>query len=65
MTSKSLFFKLMKEDIEEFGLPDLDLYNDLCAYVVKTSSAEDFKNIFDVFYVLCFLLICLYLCFKF
>ena len=41
-------YKLMKEDIEEFGLPDLDLYNDLCAYVVKTSSAEDFKNIFDV-----------------
>ena len=41
-------YKLMKEDMDVFGLPDLELYNDLCSYVVKTSSANDFKNVYDV-----------------
>lgn len=41
-------YKLMKEDMDVFGLPDLELYNELCSYVVKTSSANDFKNVYDV-----------------
>ncbi len=41
-------YELMKEEIDEYGLPDLDLYNDLCAYVVKTSSSSDIKNVYDV-----------------
>lgn len=41
-------YKLLKENTDKFGLPDMSLYNDLCAYVVKTSSAEEIKNIFDV-----------------
>lgn len=41
-------YKLMKEDMDVYGLPDLELYNDLCSYVVKTSSANDFKNVYDV-----------------
>lgn len=41
-------YKLLKENIDVYGLPDLDLYNDLSAYVVKTSSPSDFKNIYDV-----------------
>ena len=44
----SFTYNLMKEDIKEFGLPDTDLYNDLCAYVVKTSSEDEIKNIYDV-----------------
>lgn len=41
-------YSLMKKEIDEYGLPDLDLYNDLCAYVTKTSSAKEIKNIYDV-----------------
>lgn len=41
-------YELMKKEIDEYGLPDLDLYNDLCAYVVKTSSSNDIKNVYDV-----------------
>lgn len=40
--------KLLKENIDVYGLPDLDLYNDLCSYIVKTSSPNDFKNVYDV-----------------
>ena len=41
-------YKLLKEDMDIYGLPDLDLYNDLCSYVVKTSSPDEFKNVYDV-----------------
>lgn len=41
-------YNLMKGDIKTYGLPDLNLYNDLCSYVVKTSSENDIKNIYDV-----------------
>jgi len=44
----SFTFELMKDELKEFGLPDLDLYNDLCSYVVKTSSENEIKNIYDV-----------------
>lgn len=44
----SFTYDLLKADIKEYGLPDLDLYNDLCAYVVKTSSASEIKNVYDV-----------------
>ena len=44
----SFTYKLLKDDIDEFGLPDLNLYNDLCSYVVKTSLASDYKNVYDV-----------------
>lgn len=44
----SFSYKLLKENVDEYGLPNLDLYNDLCSYVVKTSSAEDILNIYDV-----------------
>ena len=44
----SFTYNLMKEDVDKFGLPDADLYNDLCAYVVKTSSAEEIRNVYDV-----------------
>lgn len=41
-------YTLLKENIKEFGLPDQDIFNTLCSYVVKTSSAEDIKNVYDV-----------------
>jgi predicted nucleotidyltransferase len=41
-------YNLLKEDIEKFGLPDQNLFNDLCSYVVKTSTEEEYKNIYDV-----------------
>lgn len=44
----SFTYKLLKDDMDEFGLPDLNLYNDLCSYVVKTSLASDYKNVYDV-----------------
>lgn len=44
----SFTYNLLKEDIDEYGLPDTNLYNDLCSYVIKTSSASEIKNIYDV-----------------
>ena len=41
-------YDLLKDNTDQYGLPNLDLYNDLCSYVVKTSSADDIKNIYDV-----------------
>ena len=41
-------YDLLKDNTDKYGLPNLDLYNDLCSYVVKTSSADDIKNIYDV-----------------
>lgn len=41
-------YKLLKEEKDIYGLPNLNLYNDLCSYVVKTTSAQEYKNIFDV-----------------
>ncbi|MBE5757743.1 MAG: nucleotidyltransferase family protein [Clostridiales bacterium] len=44
----SFTYDLLKEDMDKYGLPDLDLYNDLCSYVVKTSTVSEMKNIYDV-----------------
>lgn len=44
----SFTYRLLKDDMDEYGLPDLNLYNDLCSYVVKTSLASDYKNVYDV-----------------
>lgn len=41
-------YSLLKEDINKFGLPDLELYNNICSYVLKTSSADEIKQIYDV-----------------
>ncbi|MBQ7352354.1 MAG: nucleotidyltransferase family protein [Clostridia bacterium] len=41
-------YKLLKEDFDKFGLPDQEMFNNLCSYVVKTSSAEEIKNVYDV-----------------
>lgn len=41
-------YKLLKEEIKTFGLPDVELFNNLCLFKLKTSSPEDIKKIFDV-----------------
>ena len=41
-------YKLLDENIKEFGLPNQELFNQLCAYVVKTATADEIKNIYDV-----------------
>jgi len=41
-------YQLLKENIKEFGLPNQELFNQLCSYVVKTSTAEEIKNVYDV-----------------
>ncbi len=41
-------YSLLKSDIDEFGLPDMKLYSDLCSFVLKTSTADEIKNIYDV-----------------
>lgn len=41
-------YNLLKSDIDEFGLPDMKLYSDLCSFVLKTSTASEIKNIYDV-----------------
>lgn len=39
---------LLDEEIKTYGLPDMELFNDLCLYVLKTKSAEEIKKIYDV-----------------
>lgn len=41
-------YDLLREEVKEFGLPDMNLYGDLCSFTLKTSTAEDIKNIYDV-----------------
>ena len=41
-------YDILKEEVNKFGLPDQELFGDLSAYVLKTSTAEDIKNIYDV-----------------
>jgi predicted nucleotidyltransferase len=41
-------YRLLKENISEFGLPNQDLFNQLCSYSVKTATADEIKNIYDV-----------------
>lgn len=41
-------YTLLKEDVSKYGLPDLELYNNICSYVLKTSSEEEIKQIYDV-----------------
>lgn len=40
--------ELIKNEIKINGLPDLNLFNNLCLYALKTKSAADIKNIYDV-----------------
>ncbi len=44
----SFTYDLMKQDVEKYGLPDINLYNDLCSFVLKTSTPEEIRNIYDV-----------------
>lgn len=41
-------YALLKEEFDNYGLPDQQLFNDICSYVIKTSSEEEIKNIYDV-----------------
>ena len=41
-------YSLLKEEVNTFGLPDIDLFNNLCMYAIKTSTTEDIKKIFDI-----------------
>lgn len=41
-------YNLLKESVDDFGLPDHELFNDLCMFVLKTANAEKIKNIYDV-----------------
>ena len=41
-------YNLLKADLNDFGLPSLDLFNDICMFSLKTSSKEKIKNIYDV-----------------
>lgn len=44
----SFSYSLLKEEIDTFGLPDTNLFNDLCLCSLKMSSKEDIKKVFDV-----------------
>ncbi len=44
----SFSYKLLKEEIKTFGLPDLNLFNNLCMYALKTSTTDEIKKIFDI-----------------
>ncbi len=41
-------YKLLKNEIKNYGLPNQELFSDLCMYVLKTSTAEDIAKVYDV-----------------
>ena len=41
-------YKILKEEIKTYGLPNTELFNDLCMYVLKTSTVEDYQKVFDI-----------------
>ncbi len=41
-------YSLLKEEMKTFGLPDINLFNDLCMYKLKMSTAKEIKEVFDV-----------------
>ncbi len=41
-------YSLLKEEVKTFGLPDTQVFNDLCLYALKMASKEDIKKVFDV-----------------
>ncbi len=41
-------YKRLHKEIKEYGMPDNDLFSDLCMYKLKTANAEELKNLYDV-----------------
>ncbi len=41
-------YDCIKEEMNVFGLPDLEIFNNLCMFSLKTSTTKDLKQIFDV-----------------
>lgn len=41
-------YSLLKEEVKTFGLPDINLFNDLCMYKLKMSTPEEIRKVFDV-----------------
>ena len=41
-------YSLLKEELKTFGMPDMNLFNDLCMYKLKMSTPEEIKKVFDV-----------------
>lgn len=41
-------YQLLKEEYKTFGLPNQNLFNQLCMYALKTTSAETLRKVFDV-----------------
>lgn len=41
-------YKRLHDEIKRFGLPDNELFSDLCMYKMKTCSADDIRELYDV-----------------
>lgn len=41
-------YALLKDHLKDFGLPSLELFNDICMFKLKTTSKDVIKNIYDV-----------------
>ena len=41
-------YNLLRDHLKDFGLPSSELFNDICMFLLKTSSKEKIKNIYDV-----------------
>ncbi len=44
----STSYKLLKDEMKNSGLPDLQLYSDIAMYMIKTTPKEDLANVYDV-----------------
>lgn len=41
-------YNYLKQEIKHFGLPSIDVFDNICLYVLKTKPAKEIKKIFDV-----------------
>ena len=41
-------YTLLKEHLKDFGLPSVELFNDICMFKLKTTNKDFIKNIYDV-----------------
>ncbi len=41
-------YNYLKQEIKHFGLPDINIFNNICLYVLKTKPASEIKQVYDV-----------------
>ena len=44
----SFSYNLLKEEIKLYGVPNLQIYSDLCMYALKSADLDEIKRVYDI-----------------